>query len=161
MIGYGHKSLPCFISKFWLTIEKITNPLNLATPHSSSQLMELCQSEIFGLIDDDSIRIEKVDTIFDDGCGEENIVISELKFHDPIFKFIRWELTIGDHHFCFWYQCFDFFFENRESLDRIMNKKYFASPGQFFLNSTFYNRLIIPSNRCMNWFFSLRRGGEN
>lgn len=62
--------------------------------------MKLRESEIFCLIDDDSIRIEEVDSVFNDGRGEEDIVHTELELHDAVFEFIGWELPIRDDNFC-------------------------------------------------------------
>ena len=104
MIGDSHKSLSCFVLEFWLTIEEITNPLNLSTTDTSTELVELCESEIFRFINNNRIRIEEVDTVFYDSRREEDIVHTEFEFHDAVFEFVSWELTIRDNYFCFWHE---------------------------------------------------------
>lgn len=154
MIRDGHESFTSLILKFWLAVHEITNPLNLSSPHSSTELMKLCKSEVFCFVDDNGIRIEEVDTIFDDRRREEDIMITQFEFHNTVFELVRWELSVGDDHFCLWNKCLYFFFENWEGLDGVVNKEYFASTSEFLLNSPFDNRRIIASHSGMNRLFS-------
>lgn len=100
MIRDSHQSLSCFVLELRLSIHEIADSLNLSSSYSSSKLVQLCKSEVFCFIDDDSIGIEEVDTIFYHRRREENIVHAELEFHDAVFEFIGWELTIRDDDFC-------------------------------------------------------------
>jgi hypothetical protein len=161
MIRDSHESLSCIISEFRITIEKITHALYLASTDTTTELVELSKSEVLCFIDDNRIGIEEVDTIFDDGRREEDIVHPEFEFHDAVFEFVRWELTMRDDDFCFWHERLDFFFENWKSFNRIVNKKYFATTSQLLRDSPLYNRLVIASDSGLNWFFSCRWCAQN
>lgn len=62
--------------------------------------MELCESEILGFIDDDSVCVEEVDSVFDNRRREEDIVHTEFEFHDAVFEFVGRKLSVGDDDFC-------------------------------------------------------------
>jgi len=104
MVRDSHESLSCIISELWIAIEEITHALYLSSTDTTTELVELSQSEVLCFIDDNRIGIEEVDTIFDDGRGEEDVVHPEFEFHDAVFEFIRWELPMRDDDFCFWHE---------------------------------------------------------
>ena len=59
--------------------------------------MELCESEVLRIDDDDRIRPEKIHTIFDDRGREEDVIISLLESVYSIFDLFTWHLSMGDY----------------------------------------------------------------
>lgn len=96
IIGDRDDSLFFYGSEFTLAIHEIAVTLLSFSPDSSSELVELSKTEILGIDDDDRICSEEIHSIFDDGCGEEDIMFSFFESMDTILDLLAWHLAMSD-----------------------------------------------------------------
>ncbi len=83
-------------SEFSFSIHEVAVSLLSLTPDSSSELVELCETEILRIDDDDSIGPEEIHSIFYDRRREEDIIVSFLEGMDTILDLFTWHLTMSD-----------------------------------------------------------------
>ena len=87
--------------KLSFSVDEIAISLFSLASHSSSELMELSESEVFRIYDDDGIGPEEVHSILDNGRCEKDIVFSFFEGVYPLFDELSWHLSMGDDHFHF------------------------------------------------------------
>ena len=83
-------------SEFSFSIHEVAVSLLSLAPDSSAELMQLCETEILWINDDDRIRPEEIDPIFYDRRREEDIIVSFLEGMDTILDLFTWHLTMSD-----------------------------------------------------------------
>ena len=76
--------------------QQVTERLLVSTSYPSAHLMQIAQSEILRLIDDDGVGIRNIDTALDDGRCQQDIVIIVHKIEDDLFQFLRLHLSVSD-----------------------------------------------------------------
>ena len=82
------KSFFCIICKIRLCISEKTICFTVTPANSSSELMKRWESKILRIPYDDRICIREIDTIFNNGCGEENITFSFAKGKNMVLEFL-------------------------------------------------------------------------
>ena len=70
--------------------------LMFGSPDTTAELMQLSQAEAFGLFDQNDTGIRDVDTDFDDGGGDENVVFSFFEIMHDFFFFFGFELAVDE-----------------------------------------------------------------
>ena len=55
--------------------KQVAESLFVAAPHTAAHLVQVAQTEILCLVDDDGIGVRYVDTALDNGGGEQNVII--------------------------------------------------------------------------------------
>jgi len=96
IIGNRDESLFLLFSELWLAIHQITIGIDILATDSTTELMETCESEFFWIDNNNSIGSKKIDSILDDGSGEEDIVFSLFEGMNSIFDLVSWHLTMSD-----------------------------------------------------------------
>ena len=56
--------------------------------------MEVGESEVMGTIDDDGVGIGDIDTVLNDGGGEQHVVIVVGEVEDDLFEFLGLHLSM-------------------------------------------------------------------
>ena len=95
IICYGDDPFASFTWELSLSIHEIAISLFSLPSYSSTQLVELSESEIFGVEDDDRICREEVHTIFYDRRREEDIVFSFFEIMYAFFDVVPIHPTVG------------------------------------------------------------------
>ncbi len=99
IIRNGDESFFLVFAELRLAIHQIAIGVSILAADSSSQLMQARETELLWVDDDDRIRREEVDPIFDDGRRQEDIVFSLFERMDTIFDLVSWHLTVSDYYF--------------------------------------------------------------
>ena len=68
--------------------------------HATTHLVQVGKSEVLGVVDEDGVGIGHVDAVFDDGGGEEDVVLVIDKIEDDFFEFGGFHLSVADHDAC-------------------------------------------------------------
>ena len=76
--------------------EEVGETLFRATSDSTSYVVELCQSEAVCVVHDECVDVGHIDTRFDDGGADENVVFAMLERGHDLFKLTLWHLTVAD-----------------------------------------------------------------
>ena len=58
--------------------------------------MEVAQTDILRLIDQDGIGVRDVQAVLDDGRAEEQVVVPPHEIQHAVFQFLRFHLAVGD-----------------------------------------------------------------
>ena len=76
------------------SIHEVADSGDILSSDSSADLVELRESEFFGIGDDDRIGSEKIHPVFDHSRREKDIILSMLEFMNPILDHFRRKLTM-------------------------------------------------------------------
>ena len=67
--------------------QQVAESLFVAAPHTAAHLVQVAQTEILCLVDDDGIGVRYVDTALDNGGGEQNVIIIVDKIENNLLQF--------------------------------------------------------------------------
>ena len=76
--------------------------LVVAAADSAAQLVQLRQAEFVGAVDDDGVGVGDVDAAFDDGGGDEDVVVAVLEVLHQVFEFALAHLSVANGDALFW-----------------------------------------------------------
>ena len=91
---------------------EVAERLLVAAPHTSPHLVQVAQSEVVGIVDDDGVGVGDVYAVLHDGGGEEHIVVVVDEIHDDLLQFLGLHLSVSYRHtavgHAFFYEQFQF-----------------------------------------------------
>ena len=97
--GYGDDPFTSFTWELSLSIHEIAISLFSLASYTTTKLVELSESKIFGVEDDDRICREEVHTILHDRRREEDIVFSFFECVDTLFDIVPIHPTMSHDDF--------------------------------------------------------------
>ena len=78
--------------------EEITECLLVVASHASAQLVQLAETEVLRVVDEDCVDVGHVYAVLHYGGGEKHVVIMGCEVDNRLFKFLRgicpWAVTI-------------------------------------------------------------------
>src|SRR5690606_23859697 len=126
-------------------VEHIGISLNLRATDTASQLIELGQTELLGIVDDQRISIGKVDPVFNDRRRDQNIVFSFFKGHNAFFQVRSFELPMGHNDPQIGENALELVRHRINRLHSIVQEIHLPSPGNFPVNGFLDEDLAIAS----------------
>jgi len=72
---------------------------------AAAQLMQLCQAELVGALDDDGVGARHVDAGLDDGRGDQHVEALVVEVAHHLFEVALAHLPVADGDACFRHQC--------------------------------------------------------
>ncbi|TXT21979.1 MAG: Uncharacterized protein FD138_3859 [Planctomycetota bacterium] len=76
--------------------KQIAVRLVLVPADSPAKLMQVCESIILSVIDEDRVRVRDVDTAFDDRCADEDVELAVHELDHDLFEFVPLHLPVPD-----------------------------------------------------------------
>ncbi len=182
IIRDGDDPLFFYGCEFSLSVDEITISLFSFASHSSTELMQLCESEVFWIDDDDRIGSQEIHSILDNSRCEQDIVFSFLEGMNALFDGVSWHLSMSDHHFefstshvptlsesaihilldglrTFYYESY-FFLHLFHTSNSIVYDDDLTTTFQFIVDRMSNSRLDPRSDDGFDGFFLLRRSSE-
>ena len=77
---------------------EVTECLAVATPHSTTQLVQLAQAESLGIVDHDGVHVGHVNAALDDSGGDEHIVVVIGKVENDLLQFFAVHASVSHTH---------------------------------------------------------------
>ena len=114
--------------------QQVTISLLVGTPDTPAQLMQVAQSEILGVVDDDGIGIGDIDAVLDDGRRYEHIEFPVDEVHDEFFEFLSRHLTMTDRHAGFRANARNHPLQREQILDTIVDEIDLSAARELRLN---------------------------
>jgi hypothetical protein len=98
IVGDSDETLFFIFDEFSFSVHEIAVALGILAPNSSSELMELRESEFFWIDNNNGIGREEIYPILDNGGSQEDIVFSFFEGVDSIFDLLSRHLTMSDNN---------------------------------------------------------------
>src|SRR5215204_4498031 len=132
-----------------------------AAPDTAAELIELCQPEAVGVVDDDGVDVRDVDAGFDDRRADEHVVIVADEGEDHLLQHLFIHLTVPDAESCFRHKLTQAVGEAINAVDTIVNHIHLPSTLQL-TQDHFADQLVIRSgHKRADRETSLRRGVDH
>ena len=84
--------------RLFASIEQITPGTTTAAANATTQLIELCEAEAIGAINDDRVRVRNVETRFDDGGADEDLRFAAHELTHHALQCALLHLPVPHHH---------------------------------------------------------------
>ncbi len=114
--------------------KQIAERLARRAPYPASQLMQLAETEVLGIVDDDGVDIGHVDTTLYDGCGEEHIVVVVGEVDNRLLKFLGGHLAVGHDGAGVGHKAMNHLLKLVEPLDAVVDEEYLAAARHLEVN---------------------------
>lgn len=149
--------------EFSFSVDEIAVSLFIFSTDTATKLMQLRESKIFRIEDDDGIGRQEVYSIFYYGGCEEDVVFSLFECVDAVFYLVSVESSVSDNYFCFilfiQYHL-DFFFDTFHPTDAVNHHDHLSSTIEFISDRMTYRCLIPGRDDGFYWFFEFWGSGE-
>ena len=103
--------------------QQITKSFLVATSYPSTHLMEITQSKILRLIDNDSVGIRNINTTFDDCSCQEYIIVVVDKIQNNLLQLCRFHLSMSNRYTAIRDMTFDHRFQFRQVRNPVIDKE--------------------------------------
>ena len=131
--------------------QQITESLLVASPHTSTHLMQVTQSKVLRLIDNNRIGIRDINSTLNNGSGKQYIVIIIHKTEDNLFQLFGLHLSMTDTNTAIRNVTHDHCFQFCQVLYAIIHKEHLTVTAHFkvnrFGNDFFVKRMHLGLNR--------------
>ena len=78
--------------------QQVAERLLITAPHPASHLVQITQSEVVCIVDDNGIGVRNIDTVLHDGSREQYIVVEVDEPHHHLLQFLGFHLSMTDGH---------------------------------------------------------------
>src|SRR5690349_10279002 len=113
--------------------------------------MQVAQTKLMRIVDDDGIHIGYINTACDNVCTDKHIIFLIDKINNSFFKVMTLHLPVGIPNAEIRTQTLDNICHLRKAADAIEYKKHLASPFRFKINSITYNVFVVHLHFCLYW----------
>ena len=79
--------------------QQVTKRFFIGTPHPSTQLMQVAETVMMCVIDDNGVHIRDIQSGFNNGGGDQHIILSFDELSHDLFKLVPLHLTMGNGDF--------------------------------------------------------------
>ena len=80
--------------------QKVAERLLITAPHPASHLVQVAQSEVVCIVDDNGIGVRNIDTVLHDGSREQYVVVEVDEPHHHLLQLLGFHLSMTDGHAC-------------------------------------------------------------
>ena len=122
--------------------QQIAKGFLVASPHTATHLVEVTQSEVLGLVDDNGIGIGDINTTFYDGGGKQHIVIIIDEIQYDLLQFGRFHLAMTDGNTAVGNMTLDHHFEFHKIGNTIIHEEYLSVAAHFEVDGIGYDFFI-------------------
>lgn len=123
--------------------------------------MQVAQSKILRLVDDDGIGIGNVDTTLNDSRSQQHIVVIVDKIEDNLFQFLRLHLSVSDAHPAVRNIPLNHGLQFPQVLNPVVHKKDLSVTAHFKVDGLGNDFLIKGMHLCLNRIPVGRRSLDN
>ena len=114
--------------------KQVAVALLVRTPHAAAQLVQVAQTEVLGVVDDDRIGVGNVDAVLDDGRRHQHVEFPVDEVHDEFLQLLGRHLAVPDGHTGLRAEARDQPLEGRQVLDAVVDEIDLAAAGEFRLD---------------------------
>lgn len=131
----------------------------ILSPNPSSELMELGESKLIGVIDNDGVCFQKIHPVFDDRRADEAIRLPGTKGEKRIFYLLGFHLSVKNEGVEFpSNDPAELFCGSNEGGNSIMKENYLPSSVQLRKHGISKHRFVPLEYQSVYRFFARRRG---
>ena len=112
--------------------------------------MQVAQTEILCLVDDDGIGVRYVDTALDNGGGEQNVIIIVDKIENNLLQFGRFHLSVTDTDTAIGNVALYHRFQFRKIGDTVVYKEHLSVAAHFEVNGISDNLITESMHLRLN-----------
>ena len=102
-----------------------------AAPHPAAQLVQLRNAQPVRIDDDEGVRLRKVDAVFDDGRGDEDVRFALVKLENAVFQHRFVHAAVCDADFALGNDLLDLRREAVDTLHAVVQDEHLPAPRQF------------------------------
>ena len=103
--------------------QQIAESLFVTASYPSTHLMEITQSKVLRLIDNDSVGIRNINTTFDDCSCQEYIIVVVDKIQNNLLQLCRFHLSMSNRYTAIRDMTFDHRFQFRQVRNPVIDKE--------------------------------------
>ena len=140
---------------------EVAKRLAIAAPHPPAELVQVAQSIVLSIVDDNGVHIGHIHTAFNDGGGKEHIVVVIRESNDAFFQFFGVHLSVSHHHPCIRHQAVNHIFENRQLIDAAVHEKHLSVARQLKIDGLFHDVVVERFHRGEDRVAVGRRGVDS
>ena len=111
--------------------KQVAVALLIRTPYAAAQLVQVAQTEVLGVVDDDRIGVGDVDAVLDDGRRHQHVELPVDEVHDEFFQLLGGHLAVPDGHAGLRAETRDQPLEGRQILDAVVDEIDLAAACEF------------------------------
>ena len=102
-----------------------------AAAYATTQLMQLTQSEVMGIVDDYSVDIGHIDSRLNDSGCQQHIIVMVGKVDYNFFELVGCHLSVSHHSARIGHQSFYHGFKVIKALDTVVDNKHLSVARHF------------------------------
>ena len=103
---------------------EVAERLAVAASHTPTELVQIAQTVVLGVVDNDGVHVRHVDATLDDGGGKQHVVVVVGEVDDAFFQFFGAHLTVAHHHTRVRHEAVNHIFEDGQLIDAVVHEKH-------------------------------------
>ena len=117
--------------------EQVAKRFFIGAPNPPPQLMQVAQSVMMGIVDDDGINIRNIQSRFNNGGGDQHIIFTFNKLKHHLLQFVTFHLAMGHGNLYAWYHALNHYRNIHDVQHPCGDKKHLSSALYFISNGLF------------------------
>ena len=128
--------------------QEIAECLAVASPDTSSQLVQLAKTEVLGVVDYYSVDIWHIYAALYYGCGNQHVIVMVGEVDDGFFKLLGWHLSVSHYHTGIGHKALHLTFKVVKPFDAVVDHEYLTVARQLEVNGFLYYVITSGVDRC-------------
>ena len=127
---------------------KVAERLAGRTSHASAQLVQFAQTEVLGVVHNDSVHVGHVDAALHDGGGQQHVVIVVGEIDDGLFELVGGHLSVRHEGACIGHHAFHHRLKVIQPLDAVVDDERLAVAAQLEVQGLLQDVVGEGVDRC-------------